>query len=164
MKKVFLLSLLLLFAACHSSDDSSSSGAQDSVNQPAEAEELTSSFMVLVNNHRKSLGLRSLVHAEELATVARGHSQNMASKSVAFGHTGFSARCAEARVVMGGGNLCAENVAMGQKTAQAVFNSWMNSSSHRANIENSRVTHCGLGIAKSSSGTLYWTHFFLEKN
>ena len=87
----------------------------------------------------------------------------MANKEVSFGHTGFSGRCSEAREAMDGGNLCAENVAMGQKTALAVFTAWMNSSSHRANIENARVTHSGLGFAKSSAGTIYWTHLFLEK-
>ena len=35
---------------------------------------------------------------------------------------------------------------------------------HRANIENVRLTHSGLGVAVSDSGTHYWTHLFLEKN
>ena len=163
MKK--LLSLLILFSlnACQGKDGSSSeTGASDS-REAVESESLTSQFMVLVNNHRKSIGLKPFTHSDSIALIALGHSHDMATKEVSFGHTGFSSRCTDARNVMSGGNLCAENVAWGQKTAQAVFTSWMNSSSHRANIENGRLTHCGLGISQSSSGALYWTHLFLEK-
>lgn len=118
--------------------------------------------MDLVNDHRRSLGLRALIHDPGMERIAQGHCQNMANGSVAFGHTGFSTRCKDARSALGGGNLCAENVAYGQKTPQAAFNSWMNSSGHRANIEQSRATHTGFGYARSSSGTVYWTQIFLE--
>lgn len=121
-------------------------------------------FMKLINDHRISLGLLPLTHVEGLGEIAEGHSEDMASGRVAFGHTGFSDRCSEARTVLGGGNFCAENVAMGQKTVQAAYTAWMNSSGHRANIESSRPTHTGFGFAKSSSGTYYWTQIFLESN
>jgi uncharacterized protein YkwD len=60
--------------------------------------------------------------------------------------------------------MSGENVESGKKTAQVVFTSWMNSSGHRANIEQSRYTHCGFAFKKSSSGTIYWAQLFLEKN
>lgn len=121
-------------------------------------------FLTLMNNHRRDLGLNSLVHHAALATIALEHSTNMASGSVAFGHTGFSTRCSDGRAALGGANLCAENVASGQSTAQKVFDAWMNSPGHRANIEQARATHTGLGYKKSSAGTYYWTQIFLEKN
>lgn len=161
MKKILFLTILLLVVSCEGKDSSSSSQSDNS-KAPVQDESVTTQFMTLVNNHRKSLGLSAIKHSSKMADIAYGHSEDMARKSVSFGHDGFSARCSLARNAMGGGNLCAENVAMGQKTAQAVFTAWMNSSGHRANIENSRVTHSGLGIAKSSDGTLYWTHLFLE--
>lgn len=122
----------------------------------------TEEFVDLVNAHRSSIGLRTLIHNDGMADIARGHSEDMASGRVAFGHTGFSARCSEARSVLGGGNWCAENVAAGQKTPQAAFTSWMNSSGHRANIESSKATHMGFGYAKNSSGKYYWTQIFLQ--
>ena len=134
---------------------------------PVPVDEKTSmitSFMKLVNDHRSSIGLKALTHVEGMGAIAEGHSEDMASGSVSFGHSGFSGRCSDARAVLGSGNLCAENVAYGQKTVNAAFTSWMNSSSHRANIESSRLTHTGFGFAKSSSGTWYWTQIFLEKN
>ncbi|MFP5384509.1 MAG: CAP domain-containing protein [Bacteriovoracia bacterium] len=119
-------------------------------------------FMELVNAHRTSLGLRSLVNSPDLETIALKHSKDMALGIVAFGHTGFSGRCTEGRLALGGGNWCSENVAMGQNSPQAVFNSWMNSSGHRANIESSRGSHTGLGYYKGASGKYYWTQIFLQ--
>lgn len=127
-----------------------------------EEKTMTEEFMELVNDHRISIGLRPLTHDAELGAIATQHSANMASGSVAFGHTGFSSRCSASRTAMGGGNWCGENVAMGQKTVQAAFTSWMNSSGHRANIEKSSATHTGFGFKKSASGTWYWTQIFLQ--
>lgn len=175
MKKLFIL--LLLFAiACNKENpqdgvtapevDSSTPIVVDPGTGTGTGTVIPSSwteeFMILVNDHRRSLGLRALIHKDEVADIAQKHSQNMASGIVSFGHTGFSGRCSDARAALGGGNLCAENVAAGQKTPEAAFNSWMSSSGHRANIEKSRVTHTGFGYAKNSSGKYYWTQIFIE--
>lgn len=125
---------------------------------------MTVQFMTLLNNHRLSIGLKAIVLDEGMSDIAIGHSEDMASGKVAFGHDGFSSRCGQARAIMGGGNLCSENVAMGQKTAQAAFDAWMNSPGHRANMESARATHTGFGYAKSGTGTFYWTQIFLEVN
>lgn len=160
MKKLLVLLSLVVLISCEGSGGSAKS--EDSVS-PQMNESVTNEFMALVNSHRKSLGLKNLIHSDAMALIAAHHSKDMADKSVSFGHDGFSSRCAEARTALGSGNFCGENVAMGQKTAQAVFTAWMNSPSHRANIENSRVTHSGLGLATDKSGAIYWTHLFLEK-
>lgn len=123
----------------------------------------TEQFMELINNHRISIGLQALVHDEEVADIANIHSVNMATGITPFGHDGFSNRCAEGRLILGGGNLCGENVAMGQKTVTSAFTAWMNSSGHRSNIEQPRFTHTGFGYAQSTNGTYYWTQIFIEK-
>lgn len=122
----------------------------------------TEEFMDLVNDHRTSIGLRTLIHVDEMGQISRTHGQNMASGLVVFGHSGFSTRCSAARSELGGGNWCGENVAAGQTSPNAVFTSWMNSLGHRGNIEEGRATHTGLGYARSSSGKYYWTQIFLE--
>lgn len=121
-------------------------------------------FMTLINDHRVSIGIDPLLHVDGLQEIAEGHSANMAAGIVSFGHTGFSDRCAMGRSVLNGANLCAENVANGQRTVKAAFDSWMKSSGHKSNIEQVRATHTGFGFAKSSSGVWYWTQIFLEKN
>jgi uncharacterized protein YkwD len=124
----------------------------------------TGQFMELINNHRISIGLQALVHDEELADIATIHSVNMATGVTSFGHDGFSNRCAEGRLMLGGGDLCGENVAMGQKNVNAAFTAWMNSPGHRSNIEQPRVTHSGFGYAQNTNETYYWTQIFIEKN
>lgn len=115
----------------------------------------------LVNEIRSQNGLPSLKTDWELARVARIKSQDMADKGY-FSHTsptygspfdmmknfGISYKSA------------GENIAKGQRSAQAVVNAWMNSSGHRANILNSSYTHIGVGY--SSKGNL-WTQMFIRK-
>lgn len=116
----------------------------------------------LINDHRLEQGLAPLIKEDELSFIALKHSQNMAMNRVPFGHSGFSQRCEESRLVMGGGNWCAENVAMGYESPKSVFNGWINSTGHRANIENSKTTVTGIAFAISGQGTFYWTQIFLE--
>lgn len=56
-----------------------------------------------------------------------------------------------------------ENIAMGQSTPQAVVQSWMNSSGHRANILSANFTEIGVGYAKGGTGGHYWTQLFIRK-
>ena len=56
-----------------------------------------------------------------------------------------------------------ENIAMGQNSPKEVVTAWMNSPGHRANILNSSFTDIGVGIAKNSSGSIYWTQMFIGK-
>lgn len=164
MKKTLLI-LLLVISCNKDGTQDPNAGMPDTTNPGVEQSDSTTptkpttptanwteEFMTLVNNHRRDIGLRSLIHDEELGKIALIHSQNMASGKIPMGHSGFSSRCDKARDILGGGNLCSENVAAGQKTPQMAFTSWMNSSGHRANIEQPRVTHTGFAFAKSSSG------------
>lgn len=130
----------------------------DEVTSPSFEQEL----MGLINDHRLEQGLSPLVKEDELSFIALKHSQNMAMKVVPFGHLGFSQRCEESRLVLSGGNWCAENVAMGYDTPKSVFNGWMNSAGHRANIESSKATVTGIGYAINGLGTYYWTQIFLD--
>ena len=53
-----------------------------------------------------------------------------------------------------------ENIAMGQRTPQAVVNAWMNSAGHRKNILNPSFTRIGVGYVASGN---YWTQMFIGK-
>ncbi len=160
--KTSLLFMALLITSCGSG---TSGDGKTKLTPGGSAEESawTNEFMDLVNAHRAQEGLRSLTENDEMSEIAEGHSLKMATGDVGFGHTGFSGRCSAARSALGGGNWCGENVARGQSTPAAVFNSWLNSPAHRDNLENPRATHMGLGFARNPSGGLYWTQLFLER-
>lgn len=159
MKTFFFTGLLFLLISCNNSSEDTSSRVSSTLLEDETIEEL----LILINQHRQQKGLREVILDLSISEIALGHSRDMATAKVTFGHTGFSTRCYLAREALGGGNLCLENVARGQQNAEQVFNSWINSSGHRQNIESSRVTHMGLGYEQDSKGVIYWTQFFLEK-
>ena len=57
-----------------------------------------------------------------------------------------------------------ENIAWGQRTPAAVMDAWMNSAGHKANIlsEKYEFDYIGVGVARDSSGVLYWTQNFIR--
>lgn len=164
---VYLLSFMMLLFSCKAVETLNpmsaltESGSSDEDQKQAPSD-ITTQYAALLNNHRISLGLQPLIFEEDLSTIAATHSSQMASGAVGFGHAGFSERCSRAKDAMGGGSLCGEIVATGQKSAEAVISAWLTSSGHRAKIEEPRYTHTGFGFVKKESGSSYWTQIFLE--
>ena len=116
-------------------------------------------ILQLINAHRASIGKPALLKSQVIWEQANGHSRNMASGTVPFGHDGFSARIAAIRADLGSGGSGAENVAMGYNSAAAVVNGWLSSSGHRANIEGN-AARTGISAVRSGSGTWYYTQIF----
>ena len=118
----------------------------------------------LVNKVRAENGLGALTWAEDVARVARAHSSDMINRNF-FSHTNPDGLSPFDRLKNNGISYrtAAENIAYGQKTAEAVMNSWMNSSGHRANILNKNVKEIGVGAVKKSNGTVYWTQMFIAR-
>jgi len=167
MRSVDLFFLILLFSCKENTKKDFKN--TESIISPDLAENIqpttvTEKFMLLMNHHRIELGLLPLILNDDLTSLAIQHSLDMASDVIPFGHTGFSERCSDGYTFLGGGNLCAENVAMGQKSADEVFSAWMNSPGHRANIENQRISHTGFGYAVNENNKFYWTQIFIELN
>lgn len=136
------------------------------LNIPVKSKEdvsIESQILNLVNKERSKQGLQSLTLNWELSRVAKIKSQDMATNNY-FSHQsptygspfdmmkkfGISYRSA------------GENIAGGQRTAQEVMNSWMNSSGHRANILSSSFTQLGVGYVKGGSYGTYWTQMFIR--
>ncbi|MHB8065787.1 MAG: CAP domain-containing protein [Ruminiclostridium sp.] len=117
----------------------------------------------LVNVERSKNGLKPLTTNTQLSKTATLKSQDMAKlnymnhNSPTYGSPfdmmkkyGISYRAA------------GENIAMGQTTPEQVMQDWMNSTTgHRENILNSSFTQIGVGVAKNSSGRIYWTQQFI---
>ncbi len=116
-------------------------------------------ILQLINNHRLSIGKPALAKNQVIWEQANGHSRNMASGAVPFGHDGFDARVAAIRAALGSGGYAAENVAMGYESAAAVVNAWLGSAGHRANIEGNS-TRTGISTVKSNGGAWYYTQMF----
>ena len=112
-----------------------------------------------VNKHRESKGLAPLSFNAIVASEARRHSTNMASKRVAFGHDGLTARTRNITARIKSVHAVSENVARGTLTAQQVVNLWLKSEGHRRNIEGN-YKYTGIGVARARNSELYFTGIF----
>lgn len=97
----------------------------------------------LVNLERQRYGLHPLVLDRKLHLRSRQHGWWMARNYSMVHSYGV-----------------AENIAMGQTSAEDVMNSWMNSSGHRANILNPSYRKIGLCGYKASNGVAFWCQQF----
>jgi uncharacterized protein YkwD len=111
--------------------------------------------LALVNAERADEGCGALVADEDLAAVARAHSADMRDGDY-FGHVDRAGLDPFDRAEAAGVDARAENIAMGQPDAEAVMDSWMDSSGHRANILDCSLTSLGVGVAEGSGGP-WWT-------
>jgi uncharacterized protein YkwD len=111
--------------------------------------------LALVNAARADEGCGALVADEGLAAVARAHSADMRDRDY-FGHVDRAGLDPFDRAEAAGVDARAENIAMGQPDAEAVMDSWMDSSGHRANILDCSLTSLGVGVAEGSGGP-WWT-------
>jgi uncharacterized protein YkwD len=117
-----------------------------------------------INQYRSRNGLAPLRLDERLSQMARVHSEAMAARRVEFGHQDFERRRKAVQKMMEYSDI-AENVAYSgglQRPAQQAAEVWLNSGSHRANIEGQYDT-TGIGVALSPNGRYYFTQIFVKR-
>lgn len=121
-------------------------------------------LIAAVNNVRRKYGLAALSTWNTLSYYAREHSQNMADKSVGFGHAGFDARANKIK-------KSAECQSVGENVAYCFLiddplkksvEMWMNSPGHRENILGD-YKETGMGIAYDDEGRCYITQMFSKR-
>lgn len=122
----------------------------------------------LVNQKRRESGLRLLVWNDEIASVARTHSQNMAEFSF-FSHRGLDSKLVSDRAdahKVGQWRAIGENIAFnrgyGDPTHKAVA-LWLDSSEHRHNMMDPAWRESAIGVAVASDGSYYFTQVFLAR-
>ena len=117
---------------------------------------------VLVNEHRIATGLQPLEYNEALVTIARQHSQAIATGYEFFSHDGFEER---KRIAQGFGRLetFAENLALNNSSPASAPRDavvgWLDSPGHRKNMEG-RFNLTGIGCARGKDGVFYFTQLF----
>lgn len=115
----------------------------------------------LVNQERSKQGLKALTLSDELTNVATIKAKDMRDKNY-FDHTSPTYGSPFDMMQRFGIQYqsAGENIAAGQKTAQEVMDSWMNSSGHRANILNANYEQLGVGYVEGGSYGTYWVQMF----
>ena len=128
--------------------------------------ELEKQAFDLLNKKRIETGLPLLEWCDEVAKIARAHSENMA-KYKFFSHTGLDGMMVDDRADAFGINkwrAIGENIAYNrgyEKPVEFAVERWMQSTSHRQNILNNRWRESAVGVAVSSDGAYYFTQVFL---
>ncbi|MDO6430142.1 CAP domain-containing protein [Flavitalea sp. BT771] len=125
------------------------------------AASMSSDILRYVNDHRRSIGLKSLQANSFISSVALEHSRNMLSGKTRFGHDGLRQRIERIGNRLGPVRIGAENVASGPMSAREVVNGWLHSPGHRKNIEGDfKLT--GIGLATRRDGVIYFTQIFVR--
>ena len=137
----------------------------------AHSERLGREILKYTNEYRRSKGLPACAWEPAVYTVCCRHSEQMAAHKKGFDHNGFSARIASLpfQPVSSGENLFKSN-GIGDtesaggiaSVAHAAVDGWIHSPGHEKNLRGP-YTHCAIGIAKGSDGTIYATQIFVHK-
>ena len=130
--------------------------------------DLEKQAFALINEKRAEIGLPALVWSDEVAKIARLHSENMAKYNF-FSHTGIDGKMVNDRADSLGitkWTAMGENIAYNrgyQEPIECAVEKWMQSPSHRENLLNNRWKESAIGIAVTDDGTYYFTQVFLVR-
>jgi uncharacterized protein YkwD len=120
----------------------------------------------LINEQRAEKGLEPLKWSEDMAKLARLHSENMARDKF-FSHQEPDGSMVNNRAdALGISNWrsIGENIAYNRGfrlPADSACEQWMQSTGHRENILNKKWKESGVGVAVDSDGTYYFTQVFI---
>jgi uncharacterized protein YkwD len=122
----------------------------------------------LINQKRAETGLEPLKWSDEVAKIARLHSENMVKFNF-FSHKGIDGKSVDGRADSLGiteWTAMGENIAYNrgyQNPIETAVEKWMESQGHRANLLNRRWKESAVGIAVTSDGTYFFTQVFLKR-
>ena len=145
--------------------ESEKTTVKPSANRIYELEKLA---FLLINQKRAENGLSAVSWSEEVAKVARLHSENMVRFKF-FGHKGMDGKNVDGRADSFGltrWTRIGENIAYNrgyQNPVETAVEKWMLSTSHRENLLDDRWTETAVGIAVTDEGTYYFTQVFLKR-
>lgn len=163
---ILSFSLLPLLAACapDSQADASgtSRGAYENQALPADLDPtiagMVNAALIRANEIRRENNLPELSLDLAITHAAQGHAADMLTRNY-FEHASLDGRSPFDRMRNSGASFraAAENIAHGQRSAEQVFRSWLNSPGHRQNLLNPRYRRQGIGWANG-----YWVHDFAD--
>jgi uncharacterized protein YkwD len=122
----------------------------------------------ILNQKRAENGISPIKWSDDMAKIARLHSQDMAQYKY-FSHSGRDGSMVNDRAdSLGFSNWQAmgENIAFSrgfEKPVEFTCENWMKSPSHRQNILDTRWKEAGIGLAISPDGSYYFTEVFILK-
>ena len=147
------------------STSESGTGDSDAKQSEVTQAEMTQAEAVLklVNQERKKAGVQPLTLSDKLTSIANTKAKDMADKGY-FSHNSptYGSPFDMLKQFGVSYSYAGENIAAGQKSAEEVMNSWMNSSGHKANILNKNYTQLGVGFYRGGEYGTEWVQLFIK--
>lgn len=127
--------------------------------------DLEARLLAEVNAVRAQHHLIPLRRSPELDSIARSHSDDMARRGYLSHHTPEGTNPVD-RIFAGGVagfTLAAENLGMTNRPEpnREIVESWLRSPDHRRNLLSPPFNTTGIGIARSSDGSLIYTQIYI---
>lgn len=131
-------------------------------------------LLSLHNKRRKAIGRKSLSMNGTLNDLAQKYANQMANANWSIKKHGHKRPNGQSFTQWWNSNApdkwdkctssgcrayAGENLGQGQRTASQVFNGWMNSATHKANIEFKNFNKVGFGKAEKHGDTWWVAHF-----
>jgi uncharacterized protein YkwD len=179
----FLFALTVLSAAAYSQNNQQNNavGVSSVVNvdyvrprvvaatDPSTIASTEREVFALINKKRADAGLDALRWNDELAELARQHSDDMARFKY-FSHRGNDGTMVDDRadkIGLGSWQAIGENIAFERgfdDAASFAVEQWMESPEHKRNLLDKRWKESGIGVAILPDGTYYFTQVFLLRD
>jgi uncharacterized protein YkwD len=151
---------LLSFTSC--STDYSAEDKVNSIEVPVapQAKQIEIEIMELINAYRINEGLNTLNEHNTVKAVAYTHTDYMIEVDN-VSHDNFFQR-KQSLQANAEANVVSENVAYGFSSAESVVNAWINSPSHKDNIEGD-YTDFDVSAEQDNEGKWYFTNIFIKR-
>lgn len=164
--KAKLLRVLLLVAVIYTMNSCSSDSSETSSTDAVSEKVMTYTYnqteleaMTQINNYRVSVGLNPLKEINHISYKSEEHDEYMITNNV-VNHNDFVARSENIIKVLGAKKV-GENIAYNYNTPQEALKAWLNSPTHKENIEGD-YTHFGISIRTNAAGKKYYTNIFVK--
>jgi uncharacterized protein YkwD len=164
MKATKLLPLMaivchLCFTSCAIDDINSDI---DTIEIPIapQAKQIEIEIMELINAHRINQNLNALNNHDTVKAVAFTHTDYMIEVDN-VSHDNFFER-KQSLQVNANADIVSENVAYGFSSAESVVNAWLNSPSHKDNIEGD-FTDFDISAEQNNEGQWFFTNIFIKR-
>ena len=156
---IMAIVMVLSFTSC------SKDSIDDSINDTEllvapEVKQIEIEIMELINNHRINVGLNPLEDHNTVKAVASTHTDYMIQVDN-VSHDNFYQR-KQSLQANANANIVSENVAYGFSSAEAVVNAWLNSPSHKENLEGN-YTDFDVSAEQNNDGKWYFTNIFIKR-
>ncbi|MBO6881010.1 MULTISPECIES: CAP domain-containing protein [Winogradskyella] len=125
-----------------------------------QAKQIEIEIMELINAYRINEGLSPLNDHSTVKAVAFTHTDYMIEEEN-VSHDNFFQR-KQSLQLNANANIVSENVAYGFSSAASVVNAWLNSPSHKENIEGD-YTDFDISAEQNSEGKWYFTNIFIKR-